>query len=126
MKYESPITYHSKDMVNVKVFEDRPTNRRTCQKIYALDLSIKGLKNSESKNSKTLEKISLQMRQELIQYKVHVAAVYSKHVGKMTCKLKQKCWNTSKKSHARLQCVHNNRAKCESQPQRARGVHYTK
>jgi hypothetical protein len=27
MKYESPITYHSKDMVNVKVFADRQTDR---------------------------------------------------------------------------------------------------
>jgi hypothetical protein len=25
MKYESPITYHSKDMANVKVFADRQT-----------------------------------------------------------------------------------------------------
>jgi hypothetical protein len=29
MKYESPITYHSKDMTNVKVFADRQTNRET-------------------------------------------------------------------------------------------------
>jgi hypothetical protein len=29
--YESPITYHSKDMANVKVFADRETNRRTGQ-----------------------------------------------------------------------------------------------
>jgi hypothetical protein len=26
MKYESPITYHSKDMANVKVFVDRKTD----------------------------------------------------------------------------------------------------
>jgi hypothetical protein len=26
MKYESPITYHSKDMANVKVFADRQTD----------------------------------------------------------------------------------------------------
>jgi hypothetical protein len=29
MKYESPITYHSKDMANVKVFADRQTERQT-------------------------------------------------------------------------------------------------
>jgi hypothetical protein len=29
MKYESPITYHSKDMANVKVFADRQTDRQT-------------------------------------------------------------------------------------------------
>jgi hypothetical protein len=28
MKYESPITCHSKDMANVKVFADRETDRR--------------------------------------------------------------------------------------------------
>jgi hypothetical protein len=44
MKYESPITYHSKDMANVKVFEDRQTNRQTGQKPYAPDLSIQGHK----------------------------------------------------------------------------------
>jgi 3-deoxy-D-manno-octulosonic acid (KDO) 8-phosphate synthase len=27
MEYESPITYHSKDMANVKVFVDRQTDR---------------------------------------------------------------------------------------------------
>jgi hypothetical protein len=46
MKYESPITYHSKDIANVKVFADRQTerqtNRRTGQKLYASDLSIRG------------------------------------------------------------------------------------
>jgi hypothetical protein len=47
MKYESPITYQSKDMANVKVFADRQTNRWTGQKLYAPDLSllIKGHKN---------------------------------------------------------------------------------
>jgi hypothetical protein len=46
MKYESPITCHSKDMANVKVFEDRQTtrDRRTGQKLYAPDLSIQGHK----------------------------------------------------------------------------------
>jgi hypothetical protein len=39
--YETPITYHSKDMANVKVFADR----RTGQKLYASDLSIRGHKN---------------------------------------------------------------------------------
>jgi hypothetical protein len=34
MKFESPITYHLKDMVNVKVFADRQTNRWTGQKLY--------------------------------------------------------------------------------------------
>jgi hypothetical protein len=29
MKYESPITYHSKDMDNVKVFTDRQTDKQT-------------------------------------------------------------------------------------------------
>jgi hypothetical protein len=29
MKYESPITCHSKDMTNVKVFTDRHANRQT-------------------------------------------------------------------------------------------------
>jgi hypothetical protein len=38
MKYESPITCHSKDMANVKVYADR----RTGQKLYAPDLSIRG------------------------------------------------------------------------------------
>jgi hypothetical protein len=28
MKYECPITYHSKDMANVKVFADRQTDRQ--------------------------------------------------------------------------------------------------
>jgi hypothetical protein len=46
MKYESPITYHSKDMANVKVFADRQTkDRQTGQKLYAPDLSIRGHKN---------------------------------------------------------------------------------
>jgi hypothetical protein len=44
MKYESPITCHSKDMTNVKVFADRQTNRQTGQKLYAPDLSIRGIK----------------------------------------------------------------------------------
>jgi hypothetical protein len=45
VKYVSPITYHSKDMVNVKVFADRQTDRRTGQKLYAPDLSIRGHNN---------------------------------------------------------------------------------
>jgi hypothetical protein len=61
MKHKSPITYHSKHMANIKVFEDRQTNRHTFQKLYAPDLLIQGHKNSESKNSKTLVKASLQM-----------------------------------------------------------------
>jgi hypothetical protein len=31
MKYESPITYHSKDMTNVKVFEVGQTSRSRSQ-----------------------------------------------------------------------------------------------
>ena len=50
MKYESLITYHSKDMANVKVFADRQTDkqtdRRTGQKLYAPDLSIRGHKKN--------------------------------------------------------------------------------
>jgi ribosome-associated protein YbcJ (S4-like RNA binding protein) len=42
MKYESPITCHLKDMANVKVFADGQTDRRTGQKLYAPDLSIRG------------------------------------------------------------------------------------
>jgi hypothetical protein len=48
MKYESPITYHSKDMANVKVFADKQTDRRTGQKLYVPDLSIQGHKNQGS------------------------------------------------------------------------------
>jgi hypothetical protein len=52
MKYECPITYHSKDMANVKVFADRQTNRRTGQKLYAPDLSIWGHKNYLAKRKR--------------------------------------------------------------------------
>jgi hypothetical protein len=61
MKHESPITYPSKHVANVKVIEDRETKRRTCQNLYAPNLSMQGHKNSESKNFKTLEKVSLHM-----------------------------------------------------------------
>jgi hypothetical protein len=44
--YEIPITYYSKYMANVKVFADRQTNRRRGQKLYALDLSIRGHKKT--------------------------------------------------------------------------------
>jgi hypothetical protein len=40
MKYESPITCHSKDMANVEVFADRQTG----QKLYAPHLLIQGHK----------------------------------------------------------------------------------
>jgi hypothetical protein len=40
MKYESPITYHSKDMAILKFFADRQA-----KKLYAPDLSIRGHKN---------------------------------------------------------------------------------
>jgi hypothetical protein len=46
MEYESSITYHSKDMANVKVFADRQTNRWIGQKLYAPDLSIRGHKKT--------------------------------------------------------------------------------
>jgi hypothetical protein len=29
MKYESPITFHSKDIANVKVFADKQTDKQT-------------------------------------------------------------------------------------------------
>jgi hypothetical protein len=45
MKYESPITYHSKDMANVKVFADRQTDKQTDrwtgQKLYAPSFLIR-------------------------------------------------------------------------------------
>jgi hypothetical protein len=45
MKYESLITYHLKNMPNVKVFADRQTGRQTGQKLYAPDLlSYRGIK----------------------------------------------------------------------------------
>jgi hypothetical protein len=48
MKYESPITYHSKDMTNVKVFADRQaykqTDRQTGQKLYAPIFQYRGIK----------------------------------------------------------------------------------
>jgi hypothetical protein len=37
MKYESPITIHSKDIANVKDFADRQMDR---PKLFALDLLI--------------------------------------------------------------------------------------
>jgi hypothetical protein len=43
--YEIPITYHSKDMANVKSF--LRTDRQTGQKLYAPDLSIRGHKNCQ-------------------------------------------------------------------------------
>jgi hypothetical protein len=58
MKYVSHITYHSKDMVNVKVFADRQTDkqtdRRTGQKLYAPDLSIRGHKKKQTKQKQRL------------------------------------------------------------------------
>jgi hypothetical protein len=41
MKYENLITYLSKDMANVEVLQ---TDKRTGQKLYAPDLSIRGHK----------------------------------------------------------------------------------
>jgi hypothetical protein len=51
MKYERPITYHPKDMANVKVSADR----RTGQKLYAPEFSIKGHKKLKSQNKTTTE-----------------------------------------------------------------------
>jgi hypothetical protein len=54
MRYENPITYHSKDMANAKVladkqtYKDRKTNKHTDRwtghKLYAPDLLIWGYK----------------------------------------------------------------------------------
>jgi hypothetical protein len=60
-----------------------------------------------------------------------VGAVYLKHAGKMTkfkyMEIFEKCPNTSKKSHAHLQCVHNNYARFEEcQLKGVGGVDYTK
>jgi hypothetical protein len=56
-----------------------------------------------------------------------INTVYSKHPGKMTWKFFEKWPNTSKKSHAHLQCVHNNCAKFdECQFKSVGGVDYTK
>jgi hypothetical protein len=49
MKYEIPITYHSKDMTYVKVFADRQKNRPTGQKLYAPDLLIREHKITQMK-----------------------------------------------------------------------------
>ena len=53
VKYESSITYHSKAMVNVKVFahkqSDRRTDKRTGQKLYAPDISMRRHKYKGSK-----------------------------------------------------------------------------
>jgi hypothetical protein len=45
MKYQSPITCHSKDMANVKIFADKQIDG-TGQKLYAPDLSIRGIQIS--------------------------------------------------------------------------------
>jgi hypothetical protein len=43
------------------------------------------------------------------------------------CKYFEKCPDTSNKSHAHLQCVHNNCARLEEcQPKGVKGVDYTK
>jgi hypothetical protein len=55
--------------------------------------------------------------------------VYSEHAGKSstTYKFFEKCPNTFKKSHAHLQCVHNNCARFEEcQLKGVGGVDYTK
>ena len=37
--------YQSKDMANVKVFADKQTDKRTGQKLYSPDLSMRGHNN---------------------------------------------------------------------------------
>ena len=49
MKYEGPNSNQSKDMANVKVFADIEMDKRTGQKLYALDLSMQGHKKLEIK-----------------------------------------------------------------------------
>jgi hypothetical protein len=49
MKYESPITYHSQDMANIKVFAGRQTDRQMDRpKTISPDLLILGHKKSEN------------------------------------------------------------------------------
>jgi hypothetical protein len=60
-----------------------------------------------------------------------INTVYSKHAGKITssttCKFLEKCPNTSKKSHAHFQFVHNNCAMFEEcQSKGVGGVDHTK
>jgi hypothetical protein len=71
MKYESPITYHSKDMANVKVFADRQINRRRGQKLYAPDLSILGHK----KHTEFLKSISILIS---VRMYIHLLKISSK------------------------------------------------
>ena len=47
IKYEGPKSYQSKDMANVKVFADEQTNKRKGKKLYAPDLSMRGIKISK-------------------------------------------------------------------------------
>jgi hypothetical protein len=55
-----------------------------------------------------------------------INAVYSKHAGKKW-NFFEKCPNTSKKSHAHLQCVHNNCSRfLKCQLKGVGGVDYTK
>jgi hypothetical protein len=50
-----------------------------------------------------------------------------KLLSSTTCEIFGKCPNTSKKSHAHLQCVHNNSARLEEcQLKGVGGVDYTK
>ena len=51
VKCESSITYHSKATANVKVFADKQTDKRTGQKLYALDLSMRVHKNEIELNN---------------------------------------------------------------------------
>ena len=52
MKFKSSITYHSKAMANVKVLADKQMDRRTGQKLYHPDLSMRGHKNQPGCNEK--------------------------------------------------------------------------
>jgi hypothetical protein len=45
------ITYHSKDMANVKVFANRQTAGQTGQKLYALNLLLWGHKDKRSQTT---------------------------------------------------------------------------
>jgi hypothetical protein len=57
MKYESPITYHSKDMTKVQVFADRQqTDIWTGQKVYAPNRLIQG---HNKKNGRDYQEVKM-------------------------------------------------------------------
>ena len=45
VKCEGPMSYQSRDMVNVKVSADKQTDKRTGQNLYAPDLAMWGHEN---------------------------------------------------------------------------------